>query len=183
MAAQRGLPFSYTEVGATRHLDEPESDAVRGDFNVDRSRENLGRGHNTFYRAKEALRDWKMFEQQWVQVCWPDTPQCAGCAVGVLAHIGQGWILNAARIVYALEESGPIERIGFAYGTLPGHAMRGEERFVIEWNRQSDQVYFDIAALSKPNQILSWASYPLVRRLQTRFRRGAIAAMRRAIEQ
>ena len=35
------------------------------------------------------------------------------------------WWLNACRIVYVVDEAGPVTRFGFAYGTLPGHAGSG----------------------------------------------------------
>jgi len=47
------------------------------------------------------------------------------------SHFGF-WSLNAARIVYLIEEDGPCEKHGFAYGTLPEHGERGEER----WRRK-----------------------------------------------
>ena len=49
------------------------------------------------------------------------------------------WWLNACRIVYVVDESGPISKFGFAYGTLPGHVESGEERFLIEWDRGDEQ--------------------------------------------
>lgn len=61
------------------------------------------------------------------------------------------WWLNACRIVYVVDESGPISRFGLAYGTLPGHVERGEERFMIEWNRGDNSVWYDILAFSRPN--------------------------------
>ena len=38
-------------------------------------------------------------------------------------------------------------RFGFAYGTLPGHGGSGEERFLIERDRD-DGVWYDILAFS-----------------------------------
>jgi uncharacterized protein (UPF0548 family) len=42
-------------------------------------------------------------------------------------------------------------------------------------------VWFDILAFSRPNHLLTWLGYPLVRRSQKRFGRDAAAAMFRAI--
>jgi hypothetical protein len=36
--------------------------------------------------------------------------------------------------VYVVDEAGPLEKFGFAYSTLPGHAERCEERFQAEWD-------------------------------------------------
>jgi uncharacterized protein (UPF0548 family) len=42
---------------------------------------------------------------------------------GMLVH---PWWLNACRIVYVVDEEGPVKRFGFAYGTLPEHAESGK---------------------------------------------------------
>ena len=50
--------------------------------------------------------------------------------------------MNAGRVVYLVDEDGPVPRFGFAYGTLPGHAESGEERFLVEWDRiESHQAF------------------------------------------
>lgn len=87
------------------------------------------------------------------------------------------WWLNACRIVYVVDESGPITRFGFAYGTLPRHVETGEERFLIEWDRAKNCVWYDILAFSRPNHFLTRLGYPLVRRLQKRFARDSATAM------
>ena len=97
-----------------------------------------------------------------------------GRAIGV-------WWLNACRVVYAVDEAGPLSKFGFAYGTLPGHVESGEERFVIEWDRGDDDVWYDIVAFSRPNHVLTRLGYPVVRRLQKRFGRDSAAAMLRAV--
>jgi uncharacterized protein (UPF0548 family) len=97
-----------------------------------------------------------------------------GRAVGV-------WWLNACRVVYAVVETGPVSRFGFAYGTLPGHVESGEERFLIEWDRGDDGVWYDILAFSRPNHLLTRLGYPLVRRAQKRFGRDSAAAVFRSV--
>ena len=36
------------------------------------------------------------------------------------------WWLSACRIIYIMDEEGPVSRFGFAYGTLPDHAGTGK---------------------------------------------------------
>jgi len=79
-----------------------------------------------------------------------------------------------------MEEDGHVKRFGFAYGTLPGHVESGEERFLIEWDRADNCVWYDILAFSRPRHILAWLGYPWVRHLQKRFRQESGAAMCRA---
>lgn len=115
-------------------------------------------------------------------MCNPDTPIETGKTVAVLARVFGLWTLNACRIVYVVDEAGSVTKFGFAYGTLPEHAESGEERFTIEWNQQDDSVWYDILAFSRPNQLLVWLGYLVVRRLQERFRRDSTAVMVRACQ-
>jgi len=181
VAAQSDLGWSYPHSGATKDIPSGKTSSPVGDYNLDSSRVRLGSGGDTYRAAVAAVRRWAMFDVGWIELCWPNTRICAGSSVAVLARIARGFCLNAGRIIYTIEDSGNIERFGFAYGTLPGHMIRGEERFLVEWNRRTGEVGFEVMALSRPNHLLSWLSYPMVRNLQARFRRDAAAAMKRAI--
>ena len=87
---------------------------------------------------------------------------------------------SACRIVHVVRETGPVARFGFAYGTLPDHAGTGEERFLVEWDRASGEVWYDILAFSRPRWLVARLGYPCMRRLQKRFGRESAAAMVRA---
>src|SRR5918997_6890721 len=79
---QRSLPFSYPEVGASREGAPPG-------YLVNQLRGRLGVGPETFARAVEALRSWRMYETGWTKPCWPDAPITGGTVVGVLGrHFG-----------------------------------------------------------------------------------------------
>ena len=80
-----------------------------------------------------------------------------------------------------MDDKGPVQRFGFAYGTLPEHAESGEERFTVEWHEADDAVWYDILAFSRPHQLLARLGKPVARRLQKRFARGSAEAMRRAV--
>lgn len=92
------------------------------------------------------------------------------------------WWLNSCRILYVLDESGPITKFGFAYGTLPGHVESGEERFLIKWDRADNSVWYDIFAFSRPNHFLARLGYPFVRRLQKRFGQDSATSMLKAVQ-
>jgi uncharacterized protein (UPF0548 family) len=91
------------------------------------------------------------------------------------------WWLNACRIVYAVNEEGPISKFGFAYGTLPGHAATGEERFLVEWDRVRGGVWYDVLAFSRPRRFLARLGSAYLRRVQRQFGPASAAAMRQAI--
>ena len=173
IADQAPRPFSYADVGATRG-------APPAAYTCDHNRVVLGNGRAPFERAVAALQRWEMFALRGVELCWPTAPIAVGTTVAILAGDRGLWSLNACRIVYLLDETGPVIRKGFAYGTLPEHGVRGEERFLIEWDQATDQVSYDLLAISQPSSLLIALARPLLRRVQKRFARQSLAAMRRA---
>ena len=174
LAMQSKLDLTYAAVGATAVI--PPAGYV-----VDRTRVKLGEGARAFAAAKAALRRWEHFRLGWVEAWPPDAPVQAGQVVAVVARLLGLWWLNACRIVYVVDEQGPVQRFGFAYGTLPGHAESGEERFTVEWHEADNGVWYDILAFSRPQHLLARLGYPFARRLQKRFARGSAAAMQRAV--
>ena len=174
LTAQQRLPYSYVEIGATKTI-PPQG------YDIDHNRIELGTGREVFTRAKEAVRRWEMFNLGWLQLWTPTAPIAVDTTVAVLAHVWSIWILNACRIVYVMDETGPMDSFGFAYGTLPGHAERGEERFTVQWHHADDSVWYDILAFSRPNHWLTRFGYLYVRRLQKRFARASQQAMLSAV--
>jgi uncharacterized protein (UPF0548 family) len=174
LTAQATLPFSYSAVETT-------AQTPPAGFIVDHTRVKLGEGEPVFDSAKAALRRWEQFRLGWVEAWPPATPIQSGEVVAVMGQAIGLWWLNSCRIVYVVNESGPVSKFGFAYGTLPGHVESGEERFLIEWDRDTDCVWYDILAFSRPNHILARLGYPVVRRLQKRFGRDSAGAMLRAV--
>lgn len=174
IAAQSPLPFSYPEVGATREGAPPEG------YAVDRYRVRLGEGEEAYRRAVEALRAWRQFDLGWAEIAPPGAPIEVGTTVAVLANHYGFWSLNSARVVYLVESTNRAERFGFAYGTLPGHGERGEERFFVERDRESGSVHYDVLAFSRPNHPLAWLGYPFARALQRRFARDSKETVARA---
>lgn len=174
VATQKKLRYTYAEVGATR-------EQAPAGYTTDHNRIQLGQGIDDYERAKAALRQWKMFNMPWVQLCWPDTPIGASATVAVLIrHLGF-WSLNSARIVYVLEEHGKVEKFGFAYGTLPGHAERGEESFTVEYHAEDQSVWYELYAFSRPG-FLAALGYPFTRALQKRFAADSKTAMQNAVQ-
>ena len=166
----RDSQYSYRDVGAT-------ASSIPRSYKIDHNRVRLGSGGVIWERAIGAIKSWEMFRLGWVQLCWPDTPIRAGCDVAILVRHYGFYSLNGARIVYLVNEDGPIKRFGFAYGTLADHAESGEERFVVEWDQDADGVYYDLLAFSRPAQLLSTLGFPVSRLLQKRFAADSKAAV------
>jgi uncharacterized protein (UPF0548 family) len=187
LVQQSCLPFSYASVGATYLQTCQVPSYLPKGYVIDHNRTRLGQGEAVFIKARAALRAWRMFAIDWVDPFLYPAVLAENTAVAILARltlplpVPSLWSLNAARIIYILEQSGPIKRYGFAYGTLPDHAEQGEERFSVEWHHGDDTVWYDILAFSRPNQALARFGYPLARGLQRRFAAASLAAMRQAV--
>jgi uncharacterized protein (UPF0548 family) len=150
-------------------------------YTVDHNCIQLGAGADAFERATSAIRQWEMFDMPWIDLCWPDTPVEAGATVAILiSHFGF-WSLNSCRIVYVIEDHGALERYRFAYGTLPEHGERGEERFTVELHADDQSVWYDLYAFSRPGPVARLA-YPFTRALQRRFARDSTFAMQKAVQ-
>jgi uncharacterized protein (UPF0548 family) len=170
---QNDSDFSYAEVGAT-------AATIPAGCDIDHNRVQLGSGEASWLRATKAIRGWQMFSMPWVRLYWPSAPIQVGIVVALSVSHFRFHSLNACRIVYTIEEDGPIKRFGFAYGTLAEHAESGEERFTVEWHGEDDTVWYDVLAFSRPRQVLARLGYPLSRLLQKRFAEGSKATMLQA---
>jgi uncharacterized protein (UPF0548 family) len=172
VASQRDLPFTYPEVGAT-------NTTPPAGYQVDHNRIQLGSGEAIYCSAVDALKHWRQFDLGWVVIAPRGVAVEVGAIVAVKARAFGTWSLSACRVVYTIDEA---RRFGFAYGTLPDHVEKGEERFLIEW-LPDDTVWYDILAFSRPHHPLVKMSAPLARRLQKRFARDSLNRMKSAFIQ
>jgi uncharacterized protein (UPF0548 family) len=153
VAELRAASFTYPDVGATAGQRLPA-----GYGHLERTRE-LPQG--TFDTAVERLMTWQLHEAAGLSVT--ASSQRVEPGVVVEMFLGPSWLRVRAvcRIVYVIDEA---DRVGFAYGTLPGHAEAGEESFVLD--RGDGQPRFTIRAFSNSASRLSRVGGPLTRRVQ-----------------
>ena len=174
LAAQRDLPFSYEEVGASK-------DKIPSGYPINHNRVQIGNGADAFVRAKNAIQNWTMYQLQWTRLFPADAPIAVGTVVCVIVNHHFCWSINPCRIVYTLEQTDKVERYGFAFGTLPGHSEEGEERFTVEWNRADDSVWYELLAFARPHHILARIGFPFVGLFQRKFARDSGRAMLEAV--
>ncbi len=173
LAVQARLELTY-QAPVTRRSAAPPG------FVVDHTRTRLGQGEAVFAAAKAALEQWRQFQLGWLEA-WPtDRPIMEGEVVAVVAWALGLWWLNACRITHVIREHAPHPRFGFTYATLPAHVGSGEERFLLEMD-ESQHVWYDVRAFSRPHSLLARMGYPYLRRVQKRFGRQSAAAMRKAV--
>lgn len=169
--ALRGASYSYPEVGSTRG-------ALPVGWHHDELSGAVGRGDDDARRVEASLRSWAMFDLGWVRPHRTDVPQTEGQMMAFTAFTLGLWTINVCRVVYRIEEDdGRTRRVGFAYGTLPGHVLCGEEQFLVTHDRASGDVTFSVRKFSRPNHPLIRLGGPLVRRIQRRFSEDALARL------
>lgn len=171
--------FTYRYIGRTRNgFRKSRKNGDSRKFNVDHNYIVIGNGEAHFEVAKQAIRDWKMFDMRWVELCWPNTSIEEDRTVAILIRHFGFYSLNAARIVYTIDK---WDWFGFAYGTLEDHGESGEERFTVRLDRVSGDVIYELYAFSRPQHPMAKLGYSLTRRLQKRFAEDSKQAMFRAV--
>ncbi|CAB4749467.1 unannotated protein [freshwater metagenome] len=159
VAALRAAPLTYEEVGGTsRSVLPPGYHVVEG------SRTVVGRG---FDEAAALLMTWQVPVRAGLRVA-PSAPRVAlDEVVEMRLGLGPLAVRIPCRVVAVVDEP---DRVGFAYGTLPGHPECGEELFLLERGAQGEPV-FTIRAFSRPGTVLTKVGGPAARwfqRLMTR---------------
>lgn len=150
----RGLPLTYPQVGATG-----DGATLPAGYHHVRASARIGSGRDRFERAAESVMRYGMLQGAGVRV----SASTDVAEVGTLVLGRLGPIPAPCRVVYVVDE--PDCR-GFAYGTLPGHAESGEERFAVRYEPGSDSVYAEVVAFSRHGTWWSRLGGPVARAVQ-----------------
>lgn len=141
-----------------------------------RRRYLVGTGTAAMTGAADAIFCWRMHRAVGMRIAASAARAAPG--VTVVGAIGAGAlrIVTPCRVIWA---AGPgTGATGFAYGTLPGHPMRGEESFLLDTDGDG-QVWLTIESFSLPALWFARAAGPAAPVLQALFARRCAAALRR----
>lgn len=158
--------LTYEEVGATA------GDMPSGYHHV-RARRVIGRGPAAFARAADALLAGEAQRRAGARVELSQTPMREGTRVTMRLGLGILSFRIPCLVVWA-ERTETLA--GFAYGTLPGHPERGEERFTLTL-LPSGEVVFEIAAFSAPGRWFTRIGAPAGRLVQSWMTRRYLRAL------
>ncbi|MEV6605056.1 DUF1990 domain-containing protein [Kutzneria sp. NPDC051319] len=147
-AELKAAPFTYAEVGAT-------AGALPAGYRTISRRVRLSAG---FDEAGDRLLGWRP------QVATGLRVQASSARVepDAVVVLRLGPIQVPCRVVHVIDEP---TRQGFAYGTLPGHPVSGEEAFVVE-RADDGAVSFVVTAFSRPATLLAKLGGPVGRLAQ-----------------
>lgn len=156
-------------------LSARELDAAPAGFVLDRYGTELGEGRDLFERACAVLARFGNYPSSFTRVVRADGELEVGHLFATVAtHLGFASV-HPCRVLYVVREE---RRFGFGFGTLPGHAESGEERFMVRMD--GARVRYEVQAFSRPHGVLGRLGAPVARRYQLRFQRETLAAMRAA---
>jgi uncharacterized protein (UPF0548 family) len=136
----------------------------------DFGRSRIGHGEAAFAAAKLAFERWAMFDLGWVRVANPEAIIAIGQLVAVEVHSLGLWSLNLSRVTQAVDSP---TRFGFIYATTKMHVEQGEERFLLEFDLASGDLFYELEAVSRPRNSLAWLGFPVTRSFQHRFARDS----------
>lgn len=138
------LPLTYSEVGATAGaMDGAMAADMPAGYRHVRASRRIGTGRDRFERAAAAVMRYGMLRGAGVAVT--AGTEVATTGTDVLGRLGP--FAAPCRVVYVIDEP---DRRGFAYGSLPGHAVSGEELFAVRYDPADGGVYAEVAAFSRP---------------------------------
>jgi len=133
----------------------------------------MGHGRDVYERVADALMRGDAQRRAGARVTSSDTPFRTGTRVVMRLGLGPFAFRIPCLVVWA--ERMP-DRCGFAYGTLPGHPERGEERFELELVPNGD-VVFRIVAFSAPGRWFTRLGAPVGRGIQAWMTRRYLRAL------
>ncbi len=145
------------------------------DWAHDHSRSLVGEGESSFLSAKRAFARWAPFDLGWARVANPLAAIAMGEVLAVEMRTFGLWSVNLSRIVETIDTA---DWFGFVYSTTGMHVEQGDERFLLEFDLATGEVWYDLEALSRPRHPLVRLGYPVARELQHRFARESHRRMR-----
>lgn len=152
-----GRELTYPEVGAT-------AAALPAGYRHVRLSARIGSGRPRFEKAADAVMRYGMLRGAGLRVV--ATTDVAEVGTDVLGRLGP--FAAPCRVIYVVDEP---NRRGFAYGSLPGHAVSGEEMFGVRFDPTDESVHAEVVAFSTPATWWSRLGAPaaaLVQRVVTR---------------
>ena len=136
LADLAGTALTYADVGAT-------GSALPDGYAHVRMSRRIGTGRRRFEQAAGRVMRYGMLRGAGLRVS--ASTEVAQVGTDVLGRLGP--FAAPCRVVYVVDEP---NRRGFAYGSLPGHAVRGEEMFGVRYDPADGAVYSEVVAFSRP---------------------------------
>lgn len=134
----------------------------------------VGRGDDAWQRAADDVLRWRVKTRSGFLV---DSlaPVRAGQRERIRVRMLGVTIVEPVEVVAVVEDP---DRVGFAYRTLPGHPVDGEEAFVVHRDTAGGDIVLTVRSLTRPAPQQPWRMlHPLLRIAQLVARRRYLRAL------
>lgn len=169
----RGESLNYPGAGATAQ--SPAS--WPGGYRRLRVSTEVGSGETDFALAADAVMTWRLHRSAGVRFVTGALRAAPGVQVVVGLGVGALRVYAPCRVVWTADGA---HRTGWAYGTLPGHPVRGEEAFVVVRD-EDGTVRLEVLAFSLPSAWFTLAAGPLLPVFQRWYARRCGRVLRRLV--
>lgn len=133
----------------------------------------VGRGDAAWERAPSGVLRWIVKTASGFAVDAPDRV-APGARANATAHFSGLAVVEPVEVAEVVDEP---DRAGFAYRTLPGHPVSGEEDFIV--HRSGDEVSLTVRSLTRAAPHQPWrALFPLLLVMERIVRRRCMRALR-----
>lgn len=123
-----------------------------GRYRVWQRQAYLGSGEAFWGQAAVALLRWEVKTRSGFRIS-PQDKVRSGAQPQIIVPVGPVSIHEPVEVVEVLERS---DVVGFAYRTLPGHPVSGEEAFILR--RLGSSVFLEIRSLTAASDRWAWRS-------------------------
>jgi uncharacterized protein (UPF0548 family) len=165
-----GLSYNYAEVGATKQ------DRLPRRFRDLYLETTAGTGTDAFTHLADRLMGWRIHADSGLDIAASRDRAEPGAVLMATYRIVGIPVRSRCRVLYVIDEQ---HCRGFCYGTLPGHPLRGEERFVVE-HRDDDTVVLSVRSFSLPARLLPLLGMPVTQRMQDKINHHYLEAARQS---
>ena len=177
LAAQGDLPLTN---GPVRQNDQICPDGYR----LDAFPADVGQGHDAYMAACNTLTEHVCHLIPELELYRTGSGMQLGDAVATVTRGLVCWSVQANRVSEIIKSDTRARiRYGFVLATLPGHSLEGEERFLLEFDRVTNQVRFEIRTIVRPSAFLNRLLFPLIHRRYRQLRKQAVQAFQLLCEQ
>lgn len=133
----------------------------------------IGTGHEVWTRATWDLLRWRVKTVSGF-IVEPAAPVSRGDRPMIMVRVLGLTVVEPVEVVAVIDQP---DRVGFAYRTLPGHPLEGEEAFIL--HRDGDRIRLTVRSLTRPAPQQPWRLlYPLLLIAQRVTRRRYLRALR-----
>jgi uncharacterized protein (UPF0548 family) len=136
----------------------------------------VGHGRAEYERAARELFRWAVHRRAGLRIITSTEQVVEGALITSILGIGRFGVHAPCIVVAVVDE---LDRVGWAYGTLPGHPECGEEAFLLTL-LPSGEVLFEVRAFSRAgvwwSKVVGPAGRAVQRWVTTRYLRALVTA-------